>query len=234
MYYGTPLEHKAAAWTQRPGGCHDDVEILLVQIIDLGADETAQVRHILGYGIGCKTRHHDATEDVEMGIVGLTLGAELVLPCRNPHEEILGEGRAHLLDQLVCELVHVDEYGTRLLGHVAGRVEIGSVGIDKDETSLGVLCGAYRRIVIAVLRLDACACGEIAAHDGVHQDRYATLRTRVIDILAQYLVKCPAGHSIAVLVLDFLVVMSELDYHIVSGADLLHNGIPAALADEAL
>lgn len=83
-------------------------------------------------------------------------------------------------------------------------------------------------------RLDACAGGEVAAHDRVHQDGYSALRARVVDILAQYLVKGVAGDGIAVFVLDLLVVVAELYYHIVAGADILHHLVPAALADKAL
>lgn len=68
--------------------CEGDVR-LFVEVVDLGFDILTKLGHVGGKGVGGEAGHYDAAKHIEVGVVNLAFGAELVGLRGNPHEELL-------------------------------------------------------------------------------------------------------------------------------------------------
>ena len=170
--------------------------------------------------------------DVVVRVVLLALRLRRLRVGQIPHVEPLRGLCAESLLQVVGYLVRIHEVHVHALGHVARSHAVESVGVD-ERVALHHPHAVLKRlraqllVVVVLRRVDE----EVPPHHAVHQHRYAALLARLAHVAGQHVVERRAGVGMAVL-RGLLVVVAELDDHVVAGLHLLEHLRPAPLVEE--
>ena len=215
--------------------CHHQVVV---------ADVRSQGGHDFGNGVYGQPGHGACALYIEMGVVFTSLGHGGYGVGRYPHEQLLRLYWSQAFHQFVGYAVHVYKGNVQFAGHVAGRIQIGSVGVYKAVAFLRVLgarlvLGVRVHTLAYVVLADGVGNGiaigssEVAAHNGVEQHGYAALSTCFVDKAAQIVVEGGSGVGMS-FGIGLLVVVSELDEDVVALPDERKHLVPAAFVYEAL
>ena len=176
------------------------------------------------------------SKGVVVGIVLTTFGKGGMLVGPVPHVETFGTFNAQGLLKVVCDAVGIDKNTVHTSGNIAWSYGIESVGVDKGVSlnHLGaILESSITQGLIVGILSSSYTAQEVSAHDGVHENGYATMFTGFADKTGKVIVESGARISMTIW-LGLLVVMAKLYDDIIARTNERQHSIPTAFIDEAL
>ena len=196
--------------------------------------------HYLDYLLHGQPGDGRGSANAQVRIVLTSLGQGGHCVGSHPHEELFGSFGPHLLHQVMSNTIEVYKRHLQLSSHVVWRIQISPVGINQSGTCIHFCLGGIGINTLANIVLNnslrhsiGIGFAKITADDGVEQNGDSTLGTSFLDETFQIGIESRTRVGMAFFV-GFLVVVSELDEHVVAFFQFRQHLVPTAFVDKAL